>query len=279
MIFLMNDYLFNIFHFHKEVACYCQKQGLGSEQGLDLNCDLRPPERKRSLNMMFGLSPWPTWVTLRLRSMLSGSPTWPRRNLTGWVVMALFIPSHFFHLGVWATVWRIRDLFSPRRAFWIKVRHILSQRLSQRYTYISGWGWRLKAASCQKGDEALLEVLVEEAVHHRVGHHRGHGHQVAEGEYLQHNLAARLGIIKRLECVDKDVEQVQWSPGHKEDDCDGDKHPVCLPPPLHLSRSSVRGEGDTALPAQTLTHSKTCDNIRLIVCRLYEKISLVFQMK
>ena len=51
-IFLMNDYLFNFFHFHKEVACYCKKQGWGSEQSLDLNCYLRPPEKKSSHDVL-----------------------------------------------------------------------------------------------------------------------------------------------------------------------------------------------------------------------------------
>ena len=67
----------------------------------------------------------PTWVMLRLRSMLSGSPTWPLRNLTWLVEMALFLsPNHFFHRGLWATVRRIRDLFSPSRPF-AKGSHIL----------------------------------------------------------------------------------------------------------------------------------------------------------
>ena len=42
----------------------------------------------------------------------------------------------------------------------------------------------------EKRNEALSEVVVEEAVHDRVGHHGGHGYQVAEGEYGQHRLAA-----------------------------------------------------------------------------------------
>ena len=102
-------------------------------------------------------------------------------------------------------------------------------------TYISGCGLYLVAAACQEGHEALLEVLIEEAIHHRVGHYRGHGHQVTEGEDHQHHLTARLGIVKRLKSVNEDVEHVQRSPGHKEDDGDSDKHPVSLPPPLHLS--------------------------------------------
>ena len=76
---------------------------------------------------MYSFSYVSTWVILlRLRSMLFESP-WSLRYLTGLVVMAVFlVPSKFFQRGVWATDWRIMDLFSLRRALQKRVRHSLS---------------------------------------------------------------------------------------------------------------------------------------------------------
>ena len=108
------------------------------------------------------------------------------------------------------------------------------------FTYVGGHEKVFEARHARKEtSQALLEVLVEEAVHDRVGADGGHGRQVAAGKQHQHHLLVLLAVVERLESVNDDVENVERSPGEEEDDADSYQHLVGLPPPLHLSGSPV----------------------------------------
>ena len=88
----------------------------------------------------------------------------------------------------------------------------------------------------EEAGQALLEVLVEEAVHDGIGADGGHGGEMTASEQHQHHLLVLLAGVEWLEGVDDNVQDVERSPGEEEDDADRDQHLVCLPPPLHLSR-------------------------------------------
>ena len=66
----------------------------------------------------------------------------------------------------------------------------------------------------------------------------------------QHDIRLAFFVLERVKDVNDDVEDVQRSPGHKEDDGDSDEHPVCLLAPFHLPSSSV-GRETFCLTAQS----------------------------
>ena len=85
----------------------------------------------------------------------------------------------------------------------------------------------------------MSEVFIEEPVHDGIGADRTHGRKMTTGEEYEHQFCVILCVVKGLENINDDVEDVERRPGEKEDDTDDDQHSVGLLSSFHLPSSSV----------------------------------------